>query len=136
MPLPPKRSFYRSRRSLGESGDRLRVEPGHAGVRGRSLRRARGSFRQPVPFVELTTRPDAALRVSGAGGETLLEYADDAVYWTKRVAPEVVLTDSEMVFVGYGIVEPAVDWNDYAGLDMRGKTAVILVNVSPASVLL
>jgi Zn-dependent M28 family amino/carboxypeptidase len=89
---------------------------------------AGGSFRQPVPFVELTTRPDPALRVSGAGGETLLKYADDAVYWTKRVVPEVALTDSEMVFVGYGIVEPAIGWNDYAGLDIRGKTAVILVN--------
>ena len=89
---------------------------------------AGGSFRQPVPFVELATRPDAVLRVSGAGSDTLLEYADDAVYWTKRVVPEVVLTDSEMVFVGYGIVEPAMGWNDYAGIDMHGKTAVILVN--------
>ena len=89
---------------------------------------ASGSFRQPVPLVELTTRPDAALRISGAGGDTLLKYADDAVYWTKRVVPEFALTDSELVFVGYGIVEPAMGWNDYAGLDMRGKTAVILVN--------
>ena len=89
---------------------------------------ASGSFRQPVPLVELTTRPDAALRISGTGGDTLLKYADDAVYWTKRVVPEFTLTDSEVVFVGYGIVEPAMGWNDYAGLDMRGKTAVILVN--------
>ncbi len=89
---------------------------------------ASGSFRQPVPLVELMTRPDAALRISGAGGDTLLKYADDAVYWTKRVVPEFALTDSELVFVGYGIVEPAMRWNDYAGLDMRGKTAVILVN--------
>ncbi len=87
-----------------------------------------GSFRQPVPFVELATRPDAALRISGPGGETALRYADEAVYWTKRVVPAAALADSELVFVGYGIVEPAMNWNDYADVDMRGKTAVILVN--------
>ncbi len=89
---------------------------------------AAGGFRQAVPFVELTTRPDRALRIAGPGGETALRYADDAVYWTKRAVPEAGLTGSDLVFVGYGIVEPAMDWNDYAGLDMRGKTAVILVN--------
>jgi Zn-dependent M28 family amino/carboxypeptidase len=89
---------------------------------------AAGSFLQPVPFVELTARPDSALRISGPDGDTLLTYADEAVFWTKRVVPEAALADSELVFVGYGIVEPAMEWNDYAGLDMRGKTAVILVN--------
>ena len=89
---------------------------------------ASGSFHQPVPFVELTTRPERALRITGAAGDTLLAYADDAVYWTKRVVPQTALTDSDLVFVGYGIVEPAMNWDDYAGLDMRGKTAVILVN--------
>jgi Zn-dependent M28 family amino/carboxypeptidase len=87
-----------------------------------------GSFRQPVPFVELATHPDSALRIRGAGGETELRYAHEAVYWTKRVVPQAELADSELVFVGYGIVEPAMNWNDYAGIDMRGKTAVILVN--------
>ena len=87
-----------------------------------------GSFRQPVPFVELTTRPAPGLHIAGPGGDTVLGYADDAVYWTKRVVPEAALDHSELIFVGYGIVEPAMDWNDYAGLDMRGKTAVILVN--------
>ena len=86
------------------------------------------SFRQGVPFVELTTRPAATLNIRGPGGEANLRYADDAVYWTRRVVPEASLADSELVFVGYGIVEPEMDWNDYAGLDMRGKTAVILVN--------
>jgi len=87
-----------------------------------------GSYRQPVPFVELATRPDPALRIAGAGASADLKYADEAVYWTKRVVPEAALTDSELVFVGYGIVEPTLGWNDYAGLDMRGKTAIILVN--------
>jgi Zn-dependent M28 family amino/carboxypeptidase len=88
-----------------------------------------GSYRQAVPFVELSTRPDDSLRVDGPGGRPLsLRYGDEAVYWTRRIVPEVSLDRSELVFVGYGIVEPAAGWNDYEGLDMRGKTAVILVN--------
>lgn len=87
------------------------------------------SYRQPVPFVELTTRPDDTFRVAGPDGKLLsLKYGDQAVYWTKRVVPQVSLDASELVFVGYGIVEPAMGWNDYAGVDMKGKTAVILIN--------
>ena len=87
------------------------------------------SYRQPVPFVELTTRPDDTFRVAGPDGKSLsLKYGDQAVYWTKRVVPQVSLDASELVFVGYGIVEPAMGWNDYVGVDMKGKTAVILIN--------
>ena len=87
------------------------------------------SYRQPVPFVELTTRADDTFRVAGPDGKSLsLKYGDQAVYWTKRVVPQVSLDASELVFVGYGIVEPAMGWNDYAGVDMKGKTAVILIN--------
>jgi Zn-dependent M28 family amino/carboxypeptidase len=87
------------------------------------------SYRQAVPFVEITTRPEESLRISVPGGGSLtLRYGDEAVYWTERAVPEVALEQSDLVFVGYGIVEPDMGWNDYAGLDMRGKTAVILVN--------
>ena len=87
------------------------------------------SYRQQVPFVELTTIPDETFRVGKPGGQTLsLRYGDDTVFWTRHVVPKLGLDQSELVFVGYGIVEPALDWNDYAGLDMKGKTAVILVN--------
>jgi Zn-dependent M28 family amino/carboxypeptidase len=87
------------------------------------------SYRQPVPFVELTTRAADTLQVRGPGGKSLdLKYGEQAVYWTKQVVPQVSLDKSEIVFVGYGIVEPAMGWNDYAGIDMRGKTALILIN--------
>jgi Zn-dependent M28 family amino/carboxypeptidase len=89
---------------------------------------AGGSYRQAVPFVELATQPAATLDIAGRGGALKLKYADEAVYWTKRVVPQVSLAGSDLVFVGYGIVEPAQNWNDYAGIDMHGKTAVILVN--------
>jgi Zn-dependent M28 family amino/carboxypeptidase len=86
-------------------------------------------YRQPVPFVELTTRASDTLHVGGSGGKSFdLKYGDQTVFWTKRVVPQVSLDASEIVFVGYGIVEPAMGWNDYAGVDMKGKTALILIN--------
>ena len=83
-----------------------------------------GSWLQPVSIVEITAGSDASLRFGG----TALEYGKDMVIWTKRVQPEVSLADSPLVFVGHGVVAPEAGWNDYAGIDMRGKTAVILIN--------
>ncbi|HNR78415.1 MAG TPA: M28 family metallopeptidase, partial [Parvularculaceae bacterium] len=57
-----------------------------------------------------------------------ISYGDEAVWFTKRVAPEVAFDDSDMVFVGYGVIAPEYQWNDYEGLDVRGKTVIILVN--------
>ena len=50
------------------------------------------------------------------------------VIWTKRAVPEINVAHSEMVFVGYGIVAPEYSWNDYANLDVHGKTVVVLAN--------
>ena len=83
-----------------------------------------GSWTQQVSIVEITAGSDATLRFD----DTALEYGKDMVIWTKRVVPEIAVDDSPMVFVGHGVVAPEVGWNDYAGLDMRGKTAVILIN--------
>jgi Zn-dependent M28 family amino/carboxypeptidase len=84
----------------------------------------RGAWTQEVPIVEITAGSDAELRL----GEASLAYGKDMVIWTKRVAPEVSLSESPLVFVGHGVVAPEAGWNDYAGVDMRGKTAVILIN--------
>ncbi len=85
------------------------------------------SFRQSVPLVEITaTAPRLAFR-KGAGGMTLA-YGEEMVIGTRRVRPEASIAGSEIVFVGYGIVAPEYGWNDYAGIDMHGKTALILVN--------
>ena len=90
------------------------------------------SYRQPVPLVEITAATDAKLTVQGAGasaGQTLeLAYGPDVILWTKRVVQESALAASELVFVGHGVVAPEYGWNDYAGLDMKGKTALILIN--------
>lgn len=85
------------------------------------------SFRQEVALVEITaTDPRLSFR-KGAGGMDLA-FGDDMVIGTRRVRPESSIHDSEVVFVGYGIVAPEYGWNDYAGVDMHGKTALILVN--------
>jgi Zn-dependent M28 family amino/carboxypeptidase len=86
------------------------------------------SWRQDVPLVEITAAPNAVLQVEGPKGRADFQYADDFVAWTKRVVPESKIENSDLVFVGYGIVAPELGWNDYAGVDMKGKTAVILVN--------
>ncbi|MBZ6379077.1 peptidase M28 [Pacificimonas flava] len=89
-----------------------------------------GSWFQEVPLVEMSVDEDSAdIELSGEGlEETTLAYGDDQVIWTKRIQPNVGVQNSELVFVGYGIVAPERGWNDYEGIDMAGKTAVILVN--------
>ncbi len=87
-----------------------------------------GSYTQDVPLVAITVVGKPEMTVV-AGGETRrYAFGSEQVTWTKRVVEAVDVADSELVFVGYGIVAPEADWNDYAGLDMTGKTAVILVN--------
>jgi Zn-dependent M28 family amino/carboxypeptidase len=81
-------------------------------------------FRQPVPMVEIAPDLDMQLTIGGRR----LEFGRDFVAWTRRLAPRVELDDSELVFAGYGIVAPEYGWNDYEGIDWRGKTAVVLVN--------
>src|SRR5699024_3497926 len=63
------------------------------------------------------------------GGEMNFSYPEQMVINSKRLGTDPHgVEDSEMVFVGYGIVAPEYDWDDYAGLDVEGKTVVMLVN--------
>jgi Zn-dependent M28 family amino/carboxypeptidase len=89
----------------------------------------KGNWVQNVPLVEITGKNHAPLTIKGGGGAAMeLAFAKDWVGVTYREDTATRLQDSELVFVGYGIVAPEKGWNDYAGIDMRGKTAVILVN--------
>ncbi len=86
------------------------------------------SYLQEVPLVEARVNNEPSLTVRGGSGTTELAYGSDFMGWTKRVVERSRLTNSPMVFVGYGVVAPEYDWNDYAGVDVRGRTVVILVN--------
>ncbi len=88
----------------------------------------KGSWVQQVPLVEITGKDFAPLAITGKGATFRFEYGKDWVGATYREEAETRIADSELVFVGYGINAPEKGWNDYAGLDVRGKTVVILVN--------
>lgn len=112
-------------RKPGTRGEQVTVQYLESQFRRLGLAPGNGdAYTQRVPIVEITAATDASLRL----GTRTLRYPEDAVIWTKRVEKSAELVDSPLVFVGYGVVAPEYGWNDYAGLDMRGKTAVILVN--------
>ncbi|MEM7762719.1 MAG: M28 family metallopeptidase [Pseudomonadota bacterium] len=88
-----------------------------------------GNFLQEVPLVEITAETVSPMTFETSESEAPLSLKDDVrVMWTKRVVEKSSITDSAVVFVGYGIVAPEYDWNDYAGIDVAGKTVVMLVN--------
>ena len=86
------------------------------------------SFFQRVSLVQITSTPDETLKISGVRRGAALDFRSDFVALTRRMAARVDIKNSELVFAGYGIVAPEYNWNDYAGLDCRGKTVVVLVN--------
>lgn len=91
-----------------------------------------GSYVQNVPLVGITPTP-APLVIRSPKGEQQLQWKDDVVAWSKHVAETATLDDSELVFVGYGVVAPEYGWDDYKGLDVKGKTLVMLVNDPPVT---
>jgi Zn-dependent M28 family amino/carboxypeptidase len=86
------------------------------------------SFLQEIPLVSITADPDMTLSIRGEDGTMDLTYGTGFMAGSRRVTERVSVADSELVFVGYGVVAPEYGWNDYEGLDVRGKTVVILVN--------
>ena len=86
------------------------------------------SFFQDVPMVEITGTPSEKMIISGKNESVNLEYLKDFVATTNKTASDVNLDNSELVFAGYGIVAPEYGWNDYEGIDWKGKTAVVLIN--------
>lgn len=87
-----------------------------------------GEWTQTVPMVELTATNFSPITFTGGKLPVSLKQGLDIVMRTFRVTPSVVIKDSPVVFVGYGINAPERGWNDYAGLDVKGKTVIILVN--------
>jgi len=99
---------------------RIGLQPGAEG----------GSYLQPVSMVELTLDAEnSGFSISNGDTETAMTLGTDAVIWSKRQTDKPLsFSDSEVVFVGYGVVAPEYGWDDYAGLDVKGKTVVMLVN--------
>jgi len=82
------------------------------------------SYLQEVPLVSIEASPDMSLAIGGKN----YQYGTDMVMGTSQIVESIGIKDSPLVFVGYGINAPEYQWNDYDGVDVKGKTVVILVN--------
>jgi Zn-dependent M28 family amino/carboxypeptidase len=88
-----------------------------------------GTYIQKTPLVGITSTPTLSFAV---GGRTLaMESINDFVAMTPRVVPHVAAQDTDVVFVGYGVVAPEYGWDDFKGADVRGKTVIMLINDPP-----
>jgi Zn-dependent M28 family amino/carboxypeptidase len=88
----------------------------------------KGSWFQNVPLVEITADPNTQLKMTGGKTPLAFTYKTDMVAMSYRITPKTSIENSDVVFVGYGINAPERGWNDYAGVDVKGKTVIILVN--------
>ncbi|MDA1370559.1 MAG: M28 family metallopeptidase [Proteobacteria bacterium] len=102
---------------LQEEFARLGIGPGNG-----------DSYFQAVAVTELNTSSDALLYLQGSDYEATFIYGEQMVVGTQQQLPFITVQGSDVVFVGYGIVAPERDWNDYAGIDVTDKTVIILVN--------
>ena len=101
---------------LTEQYQRLGLKPGNPD----------GTYVQKVPLAGFTAQPTASFT---AGGKTInLKFPEDYVAVSRRFVPESKVENSDIVFVGYGVVAPEYGWDDYKGVDVKGKTIVMLIN--------
>lgn len=87
-----------------------------------------GSYFQEVPLMEILNTPDQKMKIDGKGKTFTFDLLTEFAAFSMRAQKEIQLDKSDIVFVGYGIVAPEYNWNDYEGLDVKGKTVVVLVN--------
>ncbi|MBI4455973.1 MAG: M28 family peptidase [Acidobacteria bacterium] len=104
---------------LIEQFRKLRLQPGNPD----------GTYVQEVPLVGFTATP-TAIFVSGRN-RMLLEFPEQYVALSRRFLGEVKVESSDMIFVGYGVVAPEYGWDDYKGVDVKGKTLIMLINDPP-----
>jgi hypothetical protein len=88
-----------------------------------------GTYIQEVPLAGITTAPTASFNVGG--NTTELKFPEDYVASSARLQENIAVDQSDVVFVGYGIVAPEYGWDDYKGVDVKGKTILMLINDPP-----
>jgi len=87
-----------------------------------------GSYYQEVPMMEITSHPVPTMKVTTDNSSFDLSFKDDYVIHADKIVDDIQIADAELVFCGFGIHAPEKNWNDYEGIDMKGKVAVVLVN--------
>lgn len=85
-----------------------------------------GSYVQEVPLAGITTAPTASLKVGD--NVTELKFPDEYVASSAQLKENIAVENSDIVFVGYGIVAPEYEWDDYKDIDVKGKTILMLIN--------
>src|ERR1044071_5070781 len=88
-----------------------------------------GTYTQEVPLAGITTKPTASFTVGDK--KTDLKFPDDYVASSARLENVIKIENTDVVFVGYGVVAPEFGWDDYKGFNVRGKTIVMLINDPP-----
>ena len=86
------------------------------------------SFLQAVPMVNILATAAPQMQVKSAKSNFTLKAYDDYIIWTDKTDPDISLENTELVFAGYGVVAPEYNWNDYEGLDVKGKVVMVMVN--------
>lgn len=86
------------------------------------------SYIQEVPMANILATAAPTMRVNGTKGEFDLKAYDDYIIWTNKTDSLIQLDKNELVFAGYGVVAPEYNWNDYKGLDVKGKVVLVMVN--------
>ena len=88
-----------------------------------------GTYIQPVDLIGYTSHPTASFT---SGGKTIkMTWPHDYVAVSRHNRPETKVSNSDVVFVGYGVVAPEYGWDDYKGVDVKGKTVLMLINDPP-----
>ena len=120
-------------RAPGTKGEELSVAYLTAQLKAMGLKpgSADGTYVQRVPLVGTTVQGKPLLTFRKGPRRQDLAWRDDYVAWTKRMTDSVAVKGSEMVFVGYGVQAPEFTWDDYKGIDLKGKTMVVLVGDPP-----
>lgn len=89
------------------------------------------TYIQKVPLAGIAVQGSPMMSFRKGNRRQDLKWKDDYVAWTKRFLETVSLDNSEMVFVGYGVQAPEFSWDDYKGVDLKGKTMVVLIGDPP-----
>ena len=115
-------------RAPGSKGEELTVDYLSGQFRKMGLKPGNpdGSYIQKVPLVGITGQPKATFTTNGKTLE--LKFPQDYVASSPRFVPQISVKSSSIVFVGYGVVAPEYGWDDYKGVDVGGKTIVMLIN--------
>ncbi|MCR4374391.1 MAG: peptidase M28, partial [Acidobacteria bacterium] len=120
-------------RAPGSEGERLTVQYLTEQFKAAGLEPGNpdGTWVQKVPLVGMRPVVTSPFTITQGGKSRQMNVLDDIVPFSRRVSETVALDKSDVVFVGYGIQAPEFQWDDYKGVDVKGKTILMLVNDPP-----